>query len=463
MSLDYQDCKVYVSNVDSQSSAEGGIIVQVLGEMSNKGERWRKFAQTFFLAEQPTGYFVLNDIFRYLKEDSDETEVPDQDEASVNLGPPVASQQAYDMQPPAQDDLHTQQPQQPQQYESESQSQYETPSQPAAPKPDAKPGQQATPTPSEAAVEETPAPAVNGIASETVPSPVPQPTHPESTTSQAPSEALGPTASPSTVPRSQLESSSASVVSQSSQATPAEQPSQPPQSASQAPQPAPAAPKTSSWANLASRTPANARGVASFSSPAPLASATSSVPSQPLQHVPLASSSTQSVLPAIGERNGPGGKPWRDVCDPNRRIGYTLDQVKPNCYLKNILEGVDASDVRQTLSKRFGTIRELDLMPDKGCGFVEFASVEQARRAVQACMPVNQGGAGFITLQKSGWQIVVEPKVNKVKSGSSAQGQHDRSGGNSGSGGGGSGSTSGGGSGGAKKGRSGNKGGSKQQ
>lgn len=29
MSLAFEDCKVYISNVDSQSSAEGGIIVQV--------------------------------------------------------------------------------------------------------------------------------------------------------------------------------------------------------------------------------------------------------------------------------------------------------------------------------------------------------------------------------------------------------------------------------------------------
>jgi hypothetical protein len=46
--------------------------------MSNKGEPWRKFVQTFFLAEQPNGYYVLNDIFRFLKEDT-----VDEDEASA--------------------------------------------------------------------------------------------------------------------------------------------------------------------------------------------------------------------------------------------------------------------------------------------------------------------------------------------------------------------------------------------
>jgi len=37
--------------------------------MSNKGGASHKFAQTFFLAKQPNGYFVLNDIIRFLKED----------------------------------------------------------------------------------------------------------------------------------------------------------------------------------------------------------------------------------------------------------------------------------------------------------------------------------------------------------------------------------------------------------
>lgn len=60
--------------MDAQASAAGGIIIQVIGEMSNRGEPWKKFVQTFFLAEQPNGYFVLNDIFRFLKEESVEDE-----------------------------------------------------------------------------------------------------------------------------------------------------------------------------------------------------------------------------------------------------------------------------------------------------------------------------------------------------------------------------------------------------
>jgi Nuclear transport factor 2 (NTF2) domain len=69
--LDIQDCKVRVLNVDSQASFNN-IVVQVIGEMSNQNQPHHKFVQTFVLAEQPNGYFVLNDIFRYLNEGEDE-------------------------------------------------------------------------------------------------------------------------------------------------------------------------------------------------------------------------------------------------------------------------------------------------------------------------------------------------------------------------------------------------------
>ncbi len=53
--------------------------------MSNASGPWRKFTQTFFLAEQPNGYFVMNDIFRYLKEEGeDEEEVAVDEEIVTN-------------------------------------------------------------------------------------------------------------------------------------------------------------------------------------------------------------------------------------------------------------------------------------------------------------------------------------------------------------------------------------------
>lgn len=72
--LDLSDScsKVRISNVDSQTSYDN-IVIQVIGETSNKGgDDPKKFVQTFVLAQQPSGYFVLNDILRYLDEENDE-------------------------------------------------------------------------------------------------------------------------------------------------------------------------------------------------------------------------------------------------------------------------------------------------------------------------------------------------------------------------------------------------------
>ncbi|KAJ2840200.1 hypothetical protein FBU31_000559, partial [Coemansia sp. 'formosensis'] len=73
-SEEFKDCKVLVANVDTLPSVDGSIVVQVIGEMSNNGQSSRRFAQTFLLVEQPGGYYLHNDILRYLKDDLEERE-----------------------------------------------------------------------------------------------------------------------------------------------------------------------------------------------------------------------------------------------------------------------------------------------------------------------------------------------------------------------------------------------------
>ena len=90
--MDISDCKVRVSNVDSQESFKN-IVVQVIGEMSNKAAPHRKFVQTFVLAEQPNGYFVLNDIFRYIVEDEEEEQL-EPEEAPIPEPPSTLAPEA---------------------------------------------------------------------------------------------------------------------------------------------------------------------------------------------------------------------------------------------------------------------------------------------------------------------------------------------------------------------------------
>ncbi|KAJ7554894.1 hypothetical protein O6H91_05G014600 [Diphasiastrum complanatum] len=68
MSLDYGDFKTEIKTVDSQESVDGGVLVMVTGTLIGKSSARLNFVQSFVLARQEKGYFVRNDIFRYLEE-----------------------------------------------------------------------------------------------------------------------------------------------------------------------------------------------------------------------------------------------------------------------------------------------------------------------------------------------------------------------------------------------------------
>ncbi|OVA03338.1 RNA recognition motif domain [Macleaya cordata] len=62
--------EIEIKTAHSLDSWSGSVLVMVLGSVQMKDYRGRrKFAQTFFLAPQEKGYFVLNDIFHFLDED----------------------------------------------------------------------------------------------------------------------------------------------------------------------------------------------------------------------------------------------------------------------------------------------------------------------------------------------------------------------------------------------------------
>ncbi|XP_064975329.1 nuclear transport factor 2-like [Musa acuminata AAA Group] len=57
-----------IKKVNSQESHHGGVLVHVTGRLTKEDNVKRDFSQSFFLAPQETGYFVLNDILQYVDE-----------------------------------------------------------------------------------------------------------------------------------------------------------------------------------------------------------------------------------------------------------------------------------------------------------------------------------------------------------------------------------------------------------
>ncbi|XP_076888107.1 nuclear transport factor 2-like [Bidens hawaiensis] len=66
LSLNYGDYKAEIKYVDVQESLNGGVSVLVTGYLTGLDDIQQQFTQSFFLAPQDKGYFVLNDIFRYM-------------------------------------------------------------------------------------------------------------------------------------------------------------------------------------------------------------------------------------------------------------------------------------------------------------------------------------------------------------------------------------------------------------
>ncbi|XP_060174927.1 nuclear transport factor 2-like isoform X1 [Lycium barbarum] len=90
LSLNYGDFRAEIKSVDSQESFNGGVHVLVTGYLTGKDNLIRNFSQTFFLAPQDRGYFVLNDMFRYVESvnQHDTAQVP-----AIDVVAPVGPEQ----------------------------------------------------------------------------------------------------------------------------------------------------------------------------------------------------------------------------------------------------------------------------------------------------------------------------------------------------------------------------------
>ncbi|KAF8686168.1 hypothetical protein HU200_043641 [Digitaria exilis] len=81
--------KAEIRTVDSQESLGGGVTVLVTGHLTDRDGVRREFSQSFFLAPQEKGYFVLNDMFRFVGEGPATAAVEAQPEGDAVV-PPVA-------------------------------------------------------------------------------------------------------------------------------------------------------------------------------------------------------------------------------------------------------------------------------------------------------------------------------------------------------------------------------------
>ncbi|KDR80031.1 hypothetical protein GALMADRAFT_208255 [Galerina marginata CBS 339.88] len=423
-SIGFEDCKVFIHSVDAQSSANGGIIIQVIGEMSNHGETWRKFVQTFFLAEQPNGYFVLNDIFRFLKEeavesdDVSETDVASEAATPATLVEPVMSSQPIIVPEPAYEP-----PREPTPPPAPAVVEPTPPAPPVpvdeAPTTDvAEPVITQTPTP---APEEQQSPAAAPAQPNGVHTPEPEKAAPAATPASVTAEP-SPTPSPAPPTPAPAPPAPATAPAPPSAPTTATAPAQPAPVAAPTPTPAPppaapAAPR--SWASLAASNPKKwgaavaqeSRGTTETLSPSPAPTGSASqtpVPTPaPAVQRPQGQQQQHQQQHGHGQQHGPqqgGGGNQPQGGRGHESPAYLAAQgiTHAQCFVKGVVEPISQTLLQTTLTQRFGPIKELEIVRAKACAFLEFASVDSARRAITASLGHGQGGEGGVWVDVGG-------------------------------------------------------------
>ncbi|PHH64706.1 hypothetical protein CDD81_4147 [Ophiocordyceps australis] len=408
--LDFQDCKVRISNVDSQASFDN-IVIQVIGETSNKAAEPKKYVQTFVLAQQPSGYFVLNDILRYIDEGTEEIAEPvpaicAEEQAAVSDAPlpvedmsshPVAvCEEANDLDTSVVD----------QKLEKVSQSDAKVNGD------DAQASTEATKAPETKAAEPAPAPVTDPdvtaqeLAEEDAkepekpqePSPTPvsvvksaplaqpatqalsEPAAPQTTAAQAPPPPA--TSEPALPPKPMTWASRAAAAAGPRPVVPLPKTATPP-SQNQSRAPTTAAPS-------ATAAPAPATATPQPSTQPPAAAAPASVPA-PAADGPKEISGWQTAGADSKRQNR-----------PHSLSGNLTDKDGTMGYVKYVTDKVMEADLRNELAAH-GELTYFDINRQKNCAFVEYKTIEGYQAAVSKNPHIVNGES-----------IIVEPRRPKA-------------------------------------------------
>ncbi|XP_057781801.1 nuclear transport factor 2 [Salvia miltiorrhiza] len=90
MSLNFSG--IEIKTIKSLESWNGGVLVVVTGSVKSRDfSYWRKFVQTFFLAPQEKGYFVLNDMFHFADDEVTHQPSAPVHEQHVDYQPTISS------------------------------------------------------------------------------------------------------------------------------------------------------------------------------------------------------------------------------------------------------------------------------------------------------------------------------------------------------------------------------------
>jgi hypothetical protein len=413
-SLGFKKCKVHLSVVDAQPTLGGGVLLMVKGTITNDGTS-RKFVQTFLLAQQPSGYYVRNDILRYLADEESaktttsavHTQAPEAVPTPVaekpkEVAPAVEAKSAEPIEQAAQSAPAAPVPESAQE-ETKPQAEPELPSQPPTPVAAVPVAavEQPKETPAPTPVAAVPVAATAPVAATPVPAATTAPAASAPTTGGKPSPAVKP-ARGGQAGRGKGKEDKTRASAPAAAAPSAEAPAA---AATAAPAAAPkeSAPADGSWAALAARkkdvpvTPlaAVARHVlpkAAPKKPAPTAAAA------PATTAAAAATTTTTTEDASASPATPKEETAAAAAAAPEQAASAVEGEKPvsepnSIYVSNLPFAAKRSQVVDAF-KGFGKIASVSMQNDKGYAFIEYETVEAAHHAIKLATenPISMDG-----------------------------------------------------------------------
>ena len=92
----------------------------------------------------------------------------------------------------------------------------------------------------------------------------------------------------------------------------------------------------------------------------------------------------------------------RNIARDQQHPAYTaaLQITNAQCFVKGVTENIPEDRLVQILTQQFGPIKEYEVVRSKACAFFEFKTLDAAKKAIVASLPVSQGGDGSIKLDE---------------------------------------------------------------
>ena len=66
------------------------------------------------------------------------------------------------------------------------------------------------------------------------------------------------------------------------------------------------------------------------------------------------------------------------------------------------MDPVSQHHLSQTLTQRFGPVKDVEIVRTKACAFLEFLSLDAAKKAIITSLPQSQGGEGGVRIDVGG-------------------------------------------------------------